>query len=72
MSWKLKKEPEKNRIVVTVTGDELVSIIPEELIELVEENADIGDGCIEEAINRLEKGIFEFYLSIPDTQVEGF
>lgn len=72
MTWKLKKEPERDRIVVMVTGDELISIIPEEVIELVNENADIGDGSAEKALNSLEKGVFEFYLPISKTQIEGF
>jgi len=69
MPWKLRKEPEKNRIVVAVTGDELTSIIPDEVMELAEE---IGDRYAKDAIEAMEKGVFEFYLPITGTKIEGF
>jgi len=72
MVWEIKKEHEKNRIVIAVTGDELIPIIPDEVMELVEDNAETGDGSAENAINTMEKGVFKFYLPFANTKVEGF
>lgn len=71
--WKIRKEPENNRIVIVVTGDELASIIPDEVIDLVKENSvTSGDLSAEKAIEEMEKGVFEFYLQIAETEIEGF
>jgi hypothetical protein len=72
MVWKIKKEPERNRIVITVTGDELSSIIPEEVTDLVEISSINGDRTAENAIDIMGKEIFEFYLPIDKTKMEGF
>lgn len=72
MVWKITKESERNRIVITVTGNELSSIIPEEVMELIEESSENGDTSAENAIDIMEKGVFEFNLPIEKTKVEGF
>ena len=72
MTWKIKKEPERNRIVVSVTGDELSSIIPEEVMDLIEVSSINGDRTAENAIDIMGKETFEFYLPIDKTKIEGF
>ncbi len=72
MTWKIKKEPENNRIIVSVTGDELSGIIPEEVMELIKDNSENGDASAENALDIMEKGVFEFNLPIEKTKVEGF
>lgn len=72
MGWKIKKEPGRNRIVITVTGDELSSIIPEEVMDLVEISSINGNRTAENSIDIMGKETFEFYLPIDKTKIEGF
>lgn len=72
MPWHLKKEPDKGRIVLSVTGDELVAIIPDEIIEVIEADAEIGNGSAQCALDEMETGILKFYLPLNSTKLEGF
>jgi hypothetical protein len=66
--WEIKKEPERERIVVTVSGDEIIEILPDGLLQLInrKEEEDM-EGEFKREMYNFEKGTFKFYLPIKTT-----
>lgn len=69
----IKKDLERNRIEITISGDEIMMMLPDAIEELIGERQEIEtDGYLKGVIKAFEKGVYVAYVPIDEIKIEGF
>lgn len=71
--FEIKKDLERKRIELTISGDEIIGLLPDVLSELInKEEAQETDGYIKQELDKFEKGVNVIYIPIEKIKIEGF
>lgn len=73
--FKIEKDTEKNRIILTISGDEIMIWLPPQLIECMDERIEQEDGVdggLEEEMDEFEKGFIRRFIPMNEVVLKGF
>ncbi len=69
----IKKDLERGRIEIKISGDEILMMIPEGLSELMNEKLDTEiDGSLKKELDIFERGVYVAYVPLDQIKIEGF
>lgn len=71
--FEIKKDLERKRIELAISGDEIIFLLPDALSELItKEEAQETDGYLKQELDKFEKGVYVIYIPIEKIKIEGF
>lgn len=69
----IKKDLERKRIEITISGDEILMMLPECIADLMNNELDTEkDGELKKELDIFEKGAYVAYVPIDKIKIEGF
>lgn len=69
----IKKDLERGRIEIKISGDEILMMLPEGLSELMNEKLDTEiDGSLKKELDIFERDVYVAYIPIDKIKIEGF
>lgn len=69
----IKKDLERKRIEITISGDEILMMLPESLADLMNSELDSEkEGELKKELDVFEKGVYVAYVPLNEIKIEGF
>jgi hypothetical protein len=69
----IKKDLERKRIEITISGDEILMMLPEGIADLMNNELDTEkDGELKKELDIFEKGAHVAYVPLDKIKIEGF